>query len=102
MAWYEIGFRYEAVERGDHRKLIQGVQSIWETHEKPVDFALFGAHILETPYGTFTVYYLSPAAQKYCSDGFFTFWQVFPTDRTPPHENLSVIVGDAAALGLLD
>jgi len=78
-------------------------RGIWQSSGEPEGFALLGTH--KTPDGKFDVYYLTPACQEPINQkggGFFTFWQVVPTDKKPARESLEVLVGDPQALCLLD
>lgn len=102
MPWYEIGIDPKHAPDGRH-KLISGTQAIWESSGRPAGFALLGTH--KTSDRTFDVYYLTPACQQPInqrSGGFFTFWQVVPTDTKPVRDSLQVLVGDQEALALLD
>ena len=102
MPWYEIGIGRDEEGR-DEGKLIRMTQSVWESSGKPDGFALLGSHT--TADGKFTVYYLTPGCQEPINQtggGYFTFWQVVPTDKKPSRESLEVLVGDPQALALLD
>ena len=102
MPWYEIGASREEPGRGKDL-LIRMTQTIWEASGKPDGFALLGTHT--THDGKFDVCYLTPACQDPINGnggGYFTFWQVIPTDKKPPRESLEVLVGDPKALALLD
>lgn len=102
MKWYEIGIPAQSIEAGHHSKLIEMMRRIWEKNGKPEGFALLGEHKVETPYGRFTVYYLTPSAGKYCSPQVLTIWQVVPTDSKPSLDSLKVLAGDKEAIHLLD
>ncbi len=104
MPWFEIGIDHKRTDDPRNRDtLIRGTQRIWESSGKPEGFALLGTH--KTPDQKFDVYYLTPACQKPINEhsgGFFTFWQVVPTDKKPARDSLEVLVGDPNALTLLD
>jgi hypothetical protein len=104
MPWYIFAFTRAGVDAGENGKFIRSTRTVWESSGNPADFALFGTHEIKDPDGIdVTLYYLSPAAQKYCSDGFFTRWQPNQiTDIKPLREGLKVEVGTAEALQLLD
>jgi len=83
--------------------LIHATQALWESSGRPEGFALLGTH--KTADGKFHIYYLKPACQQPINErsgGFFTFWQVVPTEKKPARDSLEVLVGDANALDLLD
>jgi len=102
MPWYIFAFTRAGIDAGEHEKFIRSTRTVWESNGSPAEFALFGTREVEAPEGIVTLYYLSPGAQKYCSDGFLTFWQPQPTDTKPLREGLKVAVGTAEALQLLD
>ena len=103
MNWYTFAFTRTGINHGEHEKLIQSTRSIWESQNRPADFALFGKHEVQTPEGEVILYYLGPDPQRYCSDGFFTFWQPNQVTHSKPNRvGLEVLVGDADALQLLE
>src|SRR5688500_17755037 len=98
MPWYEIGIDPKRAPDG-RDTLIRMTQRIWELSGKPQGFALLGTH--KTPDERFDVYYLTPACQDPINEhsgGFFTFWQVVPTNKKPARAFLGVVVGDLNAL----
>lgn len=102
MPWYEIGISPDDNDR-DEGKLIRMTQTIWEVSGKPDGFSLLDRY--RTADGRFTVYYLTPGCQEPINQnggGYFTFWQVVPTDEKPSREPLEVLVGDPETLALLD
>jgi hypothetical protein len=102
MPWYEIGIDPKRAPDGKDT-LIRMIQRSWELSGKPQGFALLGTH--KTPDERFDVYYLTPACQDPINEhsgGFFTFWQVVPTNKKPVRAFLGVLVGDLNALALLD
>jgi hypothetical protein len=101
MKWYEIGFNDEQMKQDWHERLIATISRLWERNNKPDDFALLGTHTVETLSGKFTVYYLTPAAQKYCSSQLLTAYQPKITEKQPSPEFLKVVAGDKNAMRLL-
>jgi hypothetical protein len=104
MPRYLISFTRAEIEQGKGENLERLAQTIWESNGNPIDFALFGTHKVGDVGNLLTLYYLSPAGHKYCSDGILTGWQprVLHEHEKPLREGLRVIVGDPGALKLLD
>ncbi|MGZ8845136.1 MAG: hypothetical protein ACXW3C_01595 [Pyrinomonadaceae bacterium] len=103
MPWYKFAFTRAGIDHDAHKSFIQATETAWDVSGKPADFALFGTHQAQTAEGMVTLYYLSPASQKYLSDGFFMLWKPNQiTETKPPREGLEVKVGAAEALQLLD
>lgn len=103
MPWYIFAFTRAGIDHGEHQRFIRSTETVWDSSGKPPDFALFGTHEAKTPEGLITLYYLSPAANKYCTDGFFAQWQPNQvTETKPSREGLEGTVGAAEALQLLD
>jgi hypothetical protein len=104
MPWYEIGIDHKRPNDGRNAdNLIRGTQRIWEVSGKPEGFALLGTR--RTPDGKFDVYFLTPPCQQPINEhsgGFFTFWEVVPTEEKPARDGLTVLAGDPNALALLD
>ena len=103
MSWYIFAYTRAGIDHGAHDELFQFTQARWEANGRPPDFALLGPRRVNTDEGVAILCYLSPAAQKYCSDGFFSVLEPNQvTDIAPNREGLEVAIGAAEALQLFD